>query len=60
MKFTKGRDFYETNLKPFLLENIKRIDFAAAKKDVERFLEDKTELGLFNLKAIQGTIETVW
>ncbi|OGX27980.1 MAG: hypothetical protein A3D10_00580 [Omnitrophica WOR_2 bacterium RIFCSPHIGHO2_02_FULL_48_11] len=50
----------ETNLKPFLLENIKRIDFAAAKKDVERFLEDKSALGLFNLKAMQGTIETVY
>ena len=48
----------ESNFKQYLLDNVKRIDFERAKKDVERFLEDKTELALFNLKKISGTIES--
>ena len=49
----------ESNFKQYLLENIQRIDFEHVKKDVERFLEDKSELSLFDLKTIQDTIEAV-
>ena len=50
----------ESNFKSYLLDNIKRIDFAHAKKDVERFLEDKSELSLFDLKLITNTIENAY
>lgn len=50
----------ESNFKSYLLDNIKRIDFAQAKKDVERFLEDKRELNLFDLKPIMSTIESAY
>lgn len=58
---TQGKDagITEGNFKGFLLDNIQRIDFEYVKKDVERFLEDKTELKLFDLKVIQDTIEAV-
>ena len=36
------------NLPAFMKENLAKIDFALAKKDVERFLEDKSELKLFD------------
>jgi predicted nucleotidyltransferase component of viral defense system len=44
------------NFKNFLLKQIEKIDFKEAKRDVERFLEDKAELKLFELKAIKGLI----
>jgi len=50
----------ESNFKNFLLENIEKIDFNLVKLDVERFLEDKTELGLFDLKIIKPTIERTY
>jgi len=50
----------EGNLKAFLLRNIERIDFNQAKKDVERFLEDKSELKLFDKKLITSSIESVY
>jgi len=50
----------EDNFKSFLLENIDRIDFSKAKKDVERFLEDKKELDLLDAELIKGTIENVY
>ena len=50
----------ENNFKEFLLRNVQRIDFDAAKKDVERFLEDKKELDGMSLKGIQNTIESVY
>src|SRR3989338_639208 len=61
IKQTQGKDagITEENFKKFLLDNIQRIDFEYVKKDVERFLEDKTELKLFDLKVIQDTIESV-
>ena len=46
----------ESNFKAFLLESIKKIDFSKAKKDVERFLEDKNELRLFDYKTIKKII----
>ncbi|MBI4352989.1 MAG: hypothetical protein HY593_03590 [Candidatus Omnitrophica bacterium] len=43
-----------------LLGGVRRIDFNAAKKDVERFLEDKKELDILNLKTIRNTIGSVY
>jgi len=40
------------NFKEFLAGNLVRIDFRDVKKDITRFLEDKTELKLFNRKLI--------
>ena len=50
----------EGNFKEFLLKNTERIDFNQAKKDVERFLEDKSELRLFDKKLIKNSIESVY
>jgi len=62
IKQTEGKNvgIDEENFKLFLLENIKRIDFTHVKKDVERFLEDKTELNVFDQQLIQKTIENVY
>lgn len=62
IKQTQGKDLgiSEHNFKGFLLENIVKVDFEQAKKDVERFLEDKSELKLFDLKAIQSSIESIY
>lgn len=56
----KDPGIHEKNFKAFLLGGIKRIDFDAAKKDVERFLEDKKELDILNRKTIQNTVESVY
>ena len=48
------------NFKKYLVDNIQRIDFDLVKKDVERFLEDKSELKLLNLKTIQNSIESLY
>ena len=50
----------EENFKSFLLNKIQHVDFDTAKKDVQRFLEDKKELALFDLKTIQNTIESTY
>lgn len=50
----------EQNFKNFLLRGIEKIDFEYVKKDVERFLEDKNELSLFDSKIIRQTIEAVY
>ena len=59
---TEGEDprITEDNLSEFLLENIRKIDLALAKGDIERFLEDKQELRLFDLKAIEQTIKLIY
>lgn len=59
---TQGRDpgIREDNLKRYLLENIRRINFEQVKRDVERFLEDKTELKMFDPAVISKTIESVY
>ena len=59
---TRGKNpgVSESNFKPYLLDSIKRINFATARKDVERFLEDKSELKLFDLKLISNTIENTY
>ena len=48
------------NLREFLLESVGKVDLSAAKKDVERFLEDKTELALFNRDLLKNTITKVF
>jgi predicted nucleotidyltransferase component of viral defense system len=50
----------EENFNIFLLENVRKIDMARAKKDVERFLEDKSELHLFDQKLIVDTIKSAY
>jgi len=46
------------NFKEFLLEEVRKIDFEKAKKDVERFLIEKRDLRLFDRKLIQEIIES--
>lgn len=50
----------EANFRQYLLDNIKRIDFEYVKKDVERFLENKDEINLFDQTVIQDTIKFVY
>lgn len=46
------------NLKEFLVDRIKKIDFHAVRKDVERFLEDKKELSLLDKDLLLKAIES--
>lgn len=50
----------ERNFKEFLLKSIERVDFNDVRKDVERFLEDKGELRLFDAKNIKSSIESIY
>ncbi|MFH0763399.1 MAG: nucleotidyl transferase AbiEii/AbiGii toxin family protein [Candidatus Omnitrophota bacterium] len=50
----------ESNFKEFLLKGIEKVDFKEAKKDAERFLEDKGELRLFDANLIKSSIEAVY
>ena len=50
----------EGNFREFLLKGIERVDFKEAQKDVERFLEDKGELRLFDAQLIKHSIEAVY
>jgi hypothetical protein len=52
----KELEIDEAGLGDFLVEAIKRVDFKAMAKDVERFLEDPAELSLFDPAAISQTI----
>ena len=56
----KTLNLSEQNFKDYLLENIKKVDFTAVKKDVERFLEDKSELTLFEPKVLADTIKLTY
>lgn len=56
----KNPNIDEGNFKEFLLKNIERVNFQEARKDVERFLEDKSELRLFDAKLIKSSIEAVY
>lgn len=46
------------NFKEILLKHIDEIDFAAAQRDVERFLIDKSELRLFNRDILKKAVES--
>ena len=53
-------DLGPANIKDYLLKNLETVDFAAIKKDVERFLEDKNELALLNADVISKGIVDVF
>ena len=59
---TQGRNFgiSEGNIKDFLLERVAKVDFVSVRKDVERFLEDKSELQLLNKNVISKSIADVF
>ncbi|HAF96475.1 MAG TPA: hypothetical protein DER10_03560 [Elusimicrobia bacterium] len=46
------------NFKEFMIERAGNIDLVAAKKDVEKFLEDKSELKLFNKVTLAAAINS--
>lgn len=46
----------ERNFREFVLERLKKIDFQAARRDVERFLEDKNELKLLEFDTIKNSL----
>lgn len=56
----KSPGLSEQNIKEFLLEKIQIVDFDQVVKDVERFLEDKSELKLFERDLIKHSIEAVF
>ncbi|MFA5143010.1 MAG: nucleotidyl transferase AbiEii/AbiGii toxin family protein [Candidatus Omnitrophota bacterium] len=59
---TQGRDYKidENNIMDFLTERVESVDFSAAKKDVERFLQDKSELKLLEKPIILKSIRDVF
>jgi predicted nucleotidyltransferase component of viral defense system len=60
IKQTEGKDMNlgRDNVKQFLIERLKHVDFNAAKRDVERFLEDRRELSMFDYELLKGVIES--
>lgn len=50
----------EHTIKDFLIQNIERIDLEQAARDVERFLEDKNELKLFDKDLLKNSIEQLF
>ncbi len=54
----KSERVTQDNLKDLLLHRLEKVDFNVVKKDVERFLEDKSELRLLNKEVIsKGLID---
>ena len=62
VKQTEGKSpaISEENFREFLIEKIEGVDFKNARRDVERFLEDKKELRLFDVDLIRQSIESVY
>ena len=58
IKQTEGKSpkLDENNIKHFLLEKAAKVDFGLIRKDVERFLEDKNELGLLEKSIMSKSI----
>ncbi len=48
------------NLKDFLLDKVEKVDFVRVRQDVGRFLEDKSELKLMELKTFKQVIESTY
>lgn len=46
----------EAGFADFLIDRVRRVDFEAMRRDVERFLEDPSELAIFDKEAIIQTI----
>ena len=61
VKQTEGKnpDIDKNNFNEFLGKNIKKVDFSAVKKDVERFLEDKSELKLLGKDVILQLADSI-
>ncbi len=57
---TEGKDMNigHDNIRQFLVERMKHVDFSAAKKDVEPFLADKKELSMFDYELLKGLIQS--
>jgi len=55
---TQGRSpgITKDDLRAFIVDRIEKVDFEAAKKDVERFLEDKSELKFFKKEVFKTAI----
>ena len=62
IKQTEGKNIgiNEKNFQNFLLEHIQKIDFKTAKKDIERFLEDRTEIKLLDYQIIHEAIKSAY
>ncbi len=62
VKQTEGKSpaVSEENFRDFLIEKIEGVDLKDARRDVERFLEDKKELRLFDGDLIRQSIESVY
>lgn len=56
----KSPGLSEENIKDFLLDKMRGIDFSMIRKDVERFLEDKNELKLLEKSVISKSIIDVF
>lgn len=50
----------EENIGDFLMKKVASVDFNAVKRDVERFLEDKSELALLNRETISNAIKAAF
>ena len=50
----------ENTIKDFLIHNIGRIDLEQAARDVEKFLEDRNELKLFDRDLLKNSIEQLF
>ncbi|MBP7795185.1 MAG: nucleotidyl transferase AbiEii/AbiGii toxin family protein [Elusimicrobiales bacterium] len=59
IKQTSGKNPHlnDNNIADFLIEKLSNVDMIMAIKDVERFLEDKTELNLFKKEILINTIK---
>lgn len=62
IKQTEGKNpaLSEKNFKDFLLSGLGKVDLRAARTDVERFLEDKSELKLFDQKSMESAINSAY
>lgn len=56
----KSPGLNENNFISFLLENIGHVNMKSAKQDIERFLEDKSELKLFAPELLAGAIKSAY
>ena len=50
----------DKNIKDFILEKVSKIDFKTVREDVERFLEDKSELKLLEQSVVSKSIADVF
>jgi hypothetical protein len=59
VKQTEGKDPRITpeNFRQFMGSKLAHVDFVKARRDVERFLEDKSELRIFNRQLILGMLD---